>query len=334
MKVHCSPIVIVSLLLFSLPAVHGSDAFKLDTSCIFPDNAPKLTFDSQSRFKIVQFTDIHWNDGGEDDQKTAAMMRTILDKEKPQLVMLTGDILTGKSTPRPKQALLDVTKPMVERQIPWAYTFGNHDDECHLTRRELSEISFAIPFSVCGRTPDTIHGISNFWLPIYDQNNLHAATVYSLDSNAYENKNYDWIKPDQVQWYRQVSKAITTKNQGVPIPALAFFHIPLIEHDDVWNAGICEGQKHEEVCCAKVNSGLFAALFERKDVMGVYVGHDHVNDYEGDWYGIRLGYGCGSGYSAYGRDDMPRGARVFELQAGKNTFKTWLHLATGKIIQR
>lgn len=30
-----------------------------------------------------------------------------------------------------------------------------------------------------------------------------------------------------------------------------------------------------------MNSGLFAAFLEAGDVMGAFVGHDHVNDFEG-----------------------------------------------------
>ena len=38
----------------------------------------------------------------------------------------------------------------------------------------------------------------------------------------------------------------------------------------------------------------------RGDVRGVYVGHDHVNTYDGDYYGVRLGYGPGTGFGTYG----------------------------------
>ena len=94
------------------------------------------------------------------------------------------------------------------------------------------------------------------------------------------------------------------------------------------------GQKHETVCCPKVNSGFFATMVEMGDVMAAYVGHDHINDFEGDWYGIRLGYGRASGYTPYGRPDMPRGARIVELQEGERNFNTWLRLDDGSVEKR
>jgi predicted phosphodiesterase len=51
-----------------------------------------------------------------------------LDVEKPDLVILTGDqlhhdILDSQS------ALFKVVAPLIERSIPYAVVFGNHDDE-------------------------------------------------------------------------------------------------------------------------------------------------------------------------------------------------------------
>ncbi|NLH41360.1 MAG: metallophosphatase, partial [Planctomycetes bacterium] len=55
----------------------------------------QLKFDSAGRFKIVQFTDLHLHEGGEKDRQTLALIGQILDVEKPQLVVLTGDTLSG-----------------------------------------------------------------------------------------------------------------------------------------------------------------------------------------------------------------------------------------------
>ena len=50
---------------------------------------------------------------------------------------------------------------------------------------------------------------------------------------------------DQVDWYKNSSKALT-KGHGV-IPSLAFFHIPLYEHLDLWNVKGVEGDLGDEV---------------------------------------------------------------------------------------
>lgn len=43
------------------------------------------------------------------------------------------------------------------------------------------------------------------------------------------------------------------------------------------------------------------------------VGHDHNNDYHGEYEGITLSYGRKTGYSCYGPSNLLHGARVFEL---------------------
>jgi hypothetical protein len=73
-------------------------------------------------------------------------------------------------------------------------------------------------------------------------------------------------------------------------------------------------------------------MHEAGDVMGTFVGHDHVNDFTGNLYGIRLAYGRATGYNTYGRAGMARGARVIRLTKGVHAFRTWLRLEGGDII--
>jgi hypothetical protein len=125
----------------------------------------------------------------------------------------------------------------------------------------------------------------------------------------------------QVAWYYDTSLELE-RRYGAPIPALAFFHIPLWELRFMWehreNHDVV-GEKNEPVSAGPFNSGLFAAMLERGDVKGVFVGHDHINDYVGDYFGIRLGYSASTGFGAYGLDgddpDRLRGARVFVVRA-------------------
>jgi hypothetical protein len=81
-----------------------------------------------------------------------------------------------------------------------------------------------------------------------------------------------------------------------------------------------------------VNSGFFAAMVERGDVMGTFAGHDHINDYEGELYGIRLCYGRGSGHSCYGQDGFQRGARVIRLRQDQRGFDTWVRQDDGSVV--
>ena len=113
---------------------------------------------------------------------------------------------------------------------------------------------------------------------------------------------------------------------GELLPALAFCHIPLPEFNDVWDFHTCRGVKGETICCPLINTGLFAAMVEAGDVMGLFCGHDHLNDFIGEVHGIRLAFGRATGYGGYGLEEFARGARMVRLRAGEHAFDTWLRL--------
>jgi predicted MPP superfamily phosphohydrolase len=195
----------------------------------------QLKFDRGGRFKIVQFTDLHLHEGGDKDRQTLALIGEILDLEKPQLVVLTGDVLSGAAKRQETVAL--VAGPMAERKIPWAVVLGNHDDEWPKEvekpkdRRGLMEMFVRQPYSVSKMGPAEISGASNYYLPIHDADGTRKKWVlYMLDSNAYTGKKelgtYDWVRTDQIAWYSRTSRTLAQERDGKPYPALAFFPHP------------------------------------------------------------------------------------------------------------
>jgi hypothetical protein len=165
-----------------------------------------------------------------------------------------------------------------------------------------------------------------------------AAALYFLDSGAYDDRgigHYAWIARDQIAWYLETSARLGREfgERSAKLPALAFFHIPLPEWDELWRTQVCRGHRYEAVFCPAINSGFFAALVEAGDVMGAFCGHDHVSDYEGTLHGIRLGYGRASGFGEYGRRGFPRGARVIRLLEGERRFETWVRVEGGKVVR-
>lgn len=291
-----------------------------------------LHFRSDGTFKIVQFTDIHYKVGAEPSEKVPPFMGEILDSESPDLVVLTGDIVTSKPA---AEGWRSIIQPMVDRNIPWTVTLGNHDDEHDLSRQETIQLLKTQPHSLVRSSPKGVAGYGNSVLQVKaaDGDNT-ALLVYCIDSNAYTTLEgvgtYGWIEFSQIEWYREQSTRFTHKNDDLPLPALAFFHIPVPEYHDVWQAGKCVGVQHEDVCDPVINTGMFAAMRLAGDVLGVFVGHDHENDYAGEWYGICLAYGRVSGFDAYG--DLPRGARVIQVQEGERAFSTWIRTEDAQVV--
>lgn len=296
----------------------------------------ELKFNKDRRFKIVQFTDVHWVYGNDASQEAATLMAEVLDAEKPDLVVLTGDLVYAKPAGK---ALQKVLEPILKRGLRFAVTWGNHDDEHDMARAQLSHFIEDLPGNLSSTT-EGISGITNYILPIEaSEGDYDAATLYIFDSHSYSNikgvKGYGWIENDQIEWYKKSSKSFTAKNQGKPLPSLAFFHIPIPEYREAATSlgNFMVGTRKENVCSPEINTGLGAAMLECGDMMGVFVGHDHVNDYATTWRGILLCYGrFTGGNTVYNNIPGGNGARIIELREGERSFKTWIRLKDGKII--
>jgi hypothetical protein len=297
-----------------------------------------LRFRADGTFTLVQLTDLHVRDGDAEDLRTLALVEAVLDLERPDLVVFTGDVVGGDESRDPCGALRRALAPVEERGLPWAFAFGNHDDEGPATRLELLEVLREHPGCLAERGPAELPGAGHYVVRLLpSRGDGLAAALYVLDSggaNAEGIGDYDWFRGAQVEWYRRTAAALAAERGEGRLPALAFFHIPIPEYAEAWETVPCTGFRGEPVCSAAVNSGIFAAFLEAGDVAGVFVGHDHRNDFEARLRGVRLCYGRASGYGGYGRDDFRRGARVVRLREGERDFETWIRLDDGSLAER
>ena len=295
-----------------------------------------LSFAANGQFKIVQFTDVHYQPGNPRSQVAIERMHEVLDAEKPNLVVYTGDLIFAAPA---KEALLAVLAPALQHQLPFAVVFGNHDDEFGLDRSELLEVTQGLPGNYTATTPD-LSGVSNYILTLQGSKTFETqAVLYFLDSHAYSPRKdiagYDWLKPNQIQWYLQQSQIFTQQHQGTPLPSLAFFHIPLPEYNQAAsneNAKLV-GSRMEKACAPALNTGMFTAMLEAGDIMATFVGHDHNNNYAVLWHQILLCYGQFTGGDTV-YNDLPEknGARIIILEEDRRSFSTYIRLKDGKII--
>ena len=172
---------------------------------------------------------------------------------------------------------------LISRHIPFACIFGNHDDEGSLNRAATAELLSTLPYSLTMHGPSTVPGVGNYYVEVLSHSTHHSAlTLYFLDTHSYspdENKfkGYDWVKPEQIAWFKNSAAALSedhTKYSHIHLD-MAFIHIPLPEYV---TKGITVGEFREGVTAPHYNSGFRDALVE----MGVSVascGHDHANDY-------------------------------------------------------
>ena len=199
----------------------------------------------------------------------------------------------------------------------------------------MLKVAESLPYSLTADEVPEISGVGNYALTVRSSDGKKDAFVlYCIDSNTYSTikgvKGYDYIKRDQIDWYCKKSAEFTRNNGGEPVPSLAFFHIALPEFNQAASDENAQlyGIRREKACAPALNSGLFTAIKENGDVMGIFVGHDHDDDYAVCWHDVLLAYGrFTGGPTEY--IHIPNGARVIELNEGVRTFKTWIRTKAG-----
>ncbi|MGL5273139.1 MAG: metallophosphoesterase, partial [Phocaeicola sp.] len=294
----------------------------------------QMNFSADGTFKVVQFTDTHISPMKEETEVVFRLIEETLKAENPNLVLFTGDVVTNEPAKDGWERLLALLNI---QNIPFCILNGNHDHELKLTPQQISELIVASPLSINkilpnGYLADQVLEVCN---PITGKT---EALLYCMDSKEYSTlksvKGYGWFSHEQISWYRAQSTKYKIQNNNSPLPALAFFHIPLPEYSEsVANNGLTTGIRLENECPPSVNSGMFTAMLEQGDVMGAFVGHDHVNDYLTNHHGIALAYGRASGGKTTYGDLMP-GARVITLHQGESFFSTYIRLLDGRILSR
>ena len=283
-------------------------------------------------FKIVQLTDLHYKLGAKASQQALDCIREMVTEEKPDLVMVTGDIIYSMPADSTLSVVLGTLSSL---GVPFAITFGNHDYDFKAPSAALYAQMQKSPHCVM----PVLQGKSlDYSLPIMSSNGKRtAAVLYCIDTHNRSSlagvDGYQWITHNQITWYRQRSSVYKQQNAGKALPALAFMHIPLPEYNYATDNTQCPmyGSRLEKAYSPSLNSGMFTAMKEQGDVMGVFCGHDHDNDYSVAYYGILLAHGRFSGGNTE-YNHLRSGARVIVLKEGKREFDTWIRERGGNIL--
>ena len=315
------------------------------------DTKQTLRFNENGKLKILVFSDLQEGDPSKTEngtllrEDTLSYMNRMLDEQKPDLVLFTGDNHCGRISTKAamNQYLRQMAEPMESRQIPWAQVYGNHAEggynykmPCGVSKAEQQKIfeSFTYNVSKAGN----VSGQGNYVIPVLrSDSDKIGYNVFCFDSHDYIYKYgdhvygdgfeeeaipgkiysgnvYDVIHFDQIKWYWDTSVALEDYN-GATIPAMMMFHIPLYEMTYITQnkrpTGF-NGQNNDPVSAPEINSGLFWALYERGDVKTIINGHDHLNTFQGTYMGVTMAYAGSIGGVEY-NNDRSKGARIVEI---------------------
>lgn len=262
-------------------------------------------------FNIVTFTDTHL-DGKEDSVGDAVAFTHIentLKTEKPDLVVICGDVALGEKSADAAYRLANLFQ---RYETYWGLVLGNHDGENKkgASRAELMGIYESYSYCIISSAPD-IYGYGNCIVNIKGTDNKVIQSLVFIDSGDYLSQSYcedygfeyrdayDFIKYDQIAWYKAEMRELAAKNGSMPL-SIMFMHIPLIEYNIAYaKKTIIYGEKREGICSSPYNTGMFDAIKEIGSTQAVVCGHDHINDFCVEYEGVKLIYSQSSSYNSY-----------------------------------
>lgn len=274
--------------------------------------AEAIRFNSNGKLRIMHVTDTHLSE--ENIYDSTWLIGEACDREKPDIVMLTGDIAmasTVEETFRKIDLLMNVFD---DRKIPVAVCFGNHDSESGIISREdLMAYFNRHESSISVDDGDMLTGCGTYNVPVLGSEDDEVKfNLWVFDSGDYDNEgHYANVSENQVEWYVQKSKLLEQEN-GRKINSLVFQHIIVPEIYDglkqVKHKGgytfshiydkskyyqfdrnaVNYGFLHEYPCPGYYNHGQFEAMVERGDVLAMFTGHDHSNAFGVKYKGIDI----------------------------------------------
>ena len=299
---------------------------------------------SDGELKILQLTDTQIIDSSQmrtPNRLTASMIEMwspanidkncfnyiteLIESENPDLIILTGDIIYGEFDDN-GEIWTRIVDFMDSFGIPWAPIFGNHDNESAKgVEWQCAKLEAA---KNCLFKKGNLTGNGNYSIGIVDDSGKIRRVIYMLDSNGCLND--PMIADDQISWFKSVSAAIDGA-YGEKVPAFMCYHIPSLDFQtafvekygyettesfdlDLTGSDGDFGQKNENV---SLFGSTLAPDLKIANVDGVFVGHDHVNNYSILYDGIRYTYGTKTGTYDYTNSAVLGGTTIKVFIDGK-----------------
>ena len=99
----------------------------------------KLKLREDGTFTMLQLTDLHYGESDDTDFSNNAIVSFLVDQERPDLAVVTGDVVSGYSWDGKTKGWFakvydKFAQILTKMKMNWAFTAGNHDTEADLDR--------------------------------------------------------------------------------------------------------------------------------------------------------------------------------------------------------
>ncbi len=297
------------------------------------NNNQMLKFNSDGKFKIIHMADIQ-----DTPYTTPALLdyiKSVCITEKPDLIILGGDNIASAcgeaatqflAESQVKKAIKSFMSIFEELDIPVAGVFGNHDGERMVSEEFQMEYYRTFDNFLGYDDGDNLVGCGTYNLPVLSSNgSKYAYNLWFFDTHGGRKDSPELgrvVAQEQVDWYVKTSNELKEANGGNPLPSMAFQHHQVFEINDIINekGTLISGSALEEPYTGEVPSTQLETMIQQGDVVALFSGHNHVNDFIYEYKGIHLGQSTSVGFNS---SDDTRGFRVIELdEKDTSTYNT------------
>lgn len=254
-----------------------------------------LNVDDDKDIRILQISDTQITALG-DALKSFGFIKRIVEKAKPDLIVLTGDNLMNDSS----ESMLNHYIYFFDKfEIPWAPVLGNHDYNADIELDRQAELYENGKYCLF-RKGEVENSYGNYYYNI-SRNNQKVYSLVFMD-NAVK------LGQEHLDWYSNTIQTIT-QSTGKMLPSWTFFHKPLLETyyayvDSVNNDIELEGVRRERIAFLFDDAGFFDLAKQIGSTTAIIYGHNHRNNYACDYQNIILSFGTKTGHAAYHDDDL------------------------------
>lgn len=306
---------LMSLPLFALTLTSCAQQIDWNTNL----EAYVYNMDWHEEFNVLQLTDIHWN-----VNSSTASSKQYLDKvlkqaddhikatypgRKIDLVELTGDQFMLANTYHVKTFVEYFETKAVEYGFMYAIIWGNHDRHGMYSPNWLADKYREAPHCIYIELEDNLYGRSNYVINLKDSSDNVKWQIYNLDSGASFSesplaigRNYDYIRDDQVNWFKEERKLQPTAK------AIAYYHIPQQDNLKAWDAIHKDGETLKNKFFKLEGFGdadkpEYASKFieeaSHAGLKAAFMGHAHNVDWTVQYKDVVIGLGVKTGTELY-----------------------------------
>ena len=272
----------------------------------------------KEEFRILQLGDIHLSQSDVFEEHFDVLDRTVK-ASNPDLIVLNGDIFTFAD----KHVVKKVFQFFDDYNIPWTYTFGNHDDQGYYADNYIQRLLGGDTYKNVlfkNLEDDDVTGRSNFVINVKDGDKVKYQ-VYCLDSQNYnfDTMGYDFIKQDQIDWYERMVNYTTEKNGGEVVKSSMFIHIAFPEFVKDWESKTEDdfiiGMMEEGAGSPEEDLGFFNKIKELRSTQTVHANHDHANDSVLEYEQVYFSYGVHSTNRIYNDKESKKiGGQILRIK--------------------